>query len=295
MNKDNQEVESQEVESKEESKKPEISKKVKQDDLGLTFPIHNDKFKDQTFSFLDWDMDMEETLSDLQNEHSHNVGLFVRHMMNVLLDTVHGKDYQTLNNEEKVMMLSQMDFPNMMYMYVALRVEEMGEDLLFENITCPNQSCKKLIERFVADLRTLDIICKDEKHPKTIKYELKRPIKLENVKDVITGLELGITKWDSMEKIPSDKAGNEGFIKKTMYQSSIVTPLTNGEPTEGFVDMKTLVRKIKKKDQAKLGNALAENNGGVEMIVSGECPHCKAEFVKPIEWGYDSFFGSSSQ
>lgn len=287
--------EKNETEAQEEVKKVATSRRTTLDDLGLQFPVHNDKFDEQTFSFLEWDMDVEEKLSDLQSKHGSNVGIFVRHMMDLLLDTIYGKDYQSLSKEEKTIVLSQLHFPDMMYMYMSLRVEEMGEDLLFENITCPNHHCRKLIPEFVADLRTLEVVCKDKEHNKTFDYELKRPIIMEGRKEPITGLRLEITKWASLENVPSEKAGNEGFIKKSMFNSSIQSALTNGEVVEGFVDLKTLVRKIKKADQNKLGNAITDNNGGIDMIVGGECPHCKAEFVKPIEWGYDSFFGSSSQ
>jgi len=257
--------------------------------LGLTLPIFSGS-TDRSFSFKEWDMETEEKLSDLQSK-SKNVGEFVRQMMNLLLDEFQGKAWENYSEEEKIITLSQLHFPNMMYLYIALRVEELGHELSFDAITCP--SCKKIIKDFIADLRTLDVICKDSEDELVKEYDLKKPIVLENGKTV-TGLKIGVTKWGALESVPAEKAGNGATVKKALFESSIQGALDNGKPFEGFVDLKTLVKKIKKVDIEKIGSLITKNNGGPDMTVGGKCPHCNAEFVKPIDWGYELFFDSSS-
>lgn len=269
--------------------KEEPKRKIKTlGELGNCLPIFTGK-ENNTFSFKDWDMETEEKLSDLQ-EKSKNVGEFVRQMMNILLDEFQGNDWAKLSEEEKLITLSQMHFPNMMYLYIALRVEELGHELAFDAITCP--SCRKLINDYRADLRTLEIIMKEDKESLSRNYDLKKPILIGD--KLITGLKLGVTKWGALEKVPADKASNGAVVKRALFESSIEGALHNGEPLESFVDLKTIVKNIKKIDIEKIGKLITENNGGPDMKVGGECPHCKAEFVKPIEWGYEIFFDSSS-
>jgi hypothetical protein len=263
-------------------------------ELGLELPIY-DGSDNLTFSFREWDMDIEEELSDLQDD-SKNVGQFVRSMMDLLLDEFKGKDYQSLPKEEKVMALSQLHFPNMMYMYMALRVEELGHELHFDTVKCPH--CKKDNPNFIADMRGLDVICKGKDHEHNVHYDLKRPIILPNPNNdssiTVTGLNLGISKWDSLESVPSEKAQNRGVIKKAIFNSAIQGATNNGEPIESFIDVKTLVRKINKFDIERIGKKVMDNNGGPDMKLSGTCKHCREEFETQINWGYESFFDSSS-
>jgi len=257
-------------------------------ELGNNLPIFTGK-SNNSFSFKDWDMETEEKLSDLQ-EKSKNVGEFVRKMMNLLLDEFQGNDWNKLSEEERIITLSQMHFPNMMYLYIALRVEELGHVLGFDSITCP--SCRKVINDYKADLRTLEVIMKESEESLSVDYELQRPIMIGE--KPVTGLKIGVTKWGALEKVPADKASNGASVKRALFESSIQGALYNNEPIDGFVDLKSVIKSIKKLDIEKIGKIITENNGGPDMKVGGECPHCNAEFVKPIDWGYEIFFDSSS-
>lgn len=278
----------------EENQEEENKTKTTLGALGLKLPIY-DGSDDLTFSFKEWDMDVEEQLSDLQ-EDSSNVGTFVRSMMDLLLDEFKGKDYQEMSKEEKVMALSQLHFPNMMYMYMALRVEELGHELSFDNVQCPH--CSKQIKNYVADLRTLDVFCKDKEHKQIISYELKKPITIEDTNGgkakVITGLEISVSKWESLENVPQEKASNSGFIKKAIFNSAITGCTNNGEPVEGIVVFKDMIRKIKKVDIERIGKAIVENNAGPDMKVGLNCKYCRKDFERQVSWEYESFFDSSS-
>lgn len=280
-------------ETKTEEKKESLRKSTL-GELGNTLPIF-DGADNLTFSFRDWDMDVEEQLSDLQ-EDAPNVGAFVRSMMDLLLDEFKGKDYQSLSKEEKVMALSQLHFPNMMYMYMALRVEELGHELHFDTVKCPH--CAKDNKDFIADMRGLDVDCKDKEHEMTVDYELKKTISLENPNGgpatLVTGLKVGISKWDSLESVPTEKAGNGGYVKKAIFNSAIIGAYNNGELIEKFIDVKTLVRKIKKFDIERIGKKIVVNNAGPDMKLSGSCQFCRKDFETQINWGYESFFDSSS-
>lgn len=257
-------------------------------ELGNVLPIHTVK-QNRSFSFKEWDMDIEEKLSEIQAK-AKSVGEFVRKMMNLLLDEFQGQDWEKLSEEERIISLSQIHFPNMMYLYIALRVEELGHELAFDGFTCPH--CAKLITDYIADLRTLEIIIKDNEESLSQIYELKKPIMIGD--KTVTELKIGITQWGSLEKVPAEKSNNGAAVKRALFESSIQGALKNGEPIDGFIDLKTVVKKLKKIDIERISKLITENNGGPDMKVGGSCPHCNAEFVKPIDWGYEIFFDSSS-
>ena len=277
------------TEETQEKKKEAIVTKTLQE-LGLTLPIAQENAQDLTFSFKDWDMDVEEKLSELQ-ERSKNVGEFVRQMMDLLLEDFCGKSWDSYSDSEKIMLMNNLHFPNMMYMYIALRVEELGHELHFDHINCP--ACNRAIKNYVADLRTLEVGCKhgDDGNLEMI-YDLKKPIMLDD--KIISQLKIKTTQWGALEKVPADKASNGATVKKAIFNSSIHGVLNNGEKVEGVFDIRTVVQKLKKYDIEKLQKEISINNAGPEMAIGGECPHCKSEFVKPLEWGYEVFFDSSS-
>ena len=256
------------------------------DASGIRLPL-----PDQTFSFIEWDMEIEEKLGKLQDDNQ-NVGIFVNKLMCLMLDTYCGHDFQSkdLKDENKRLMISQTDWPNMMYMYMNLRCEEVDNDLKFD-VDCPK--CRKQINNFVADLNTLEVDVKFEPEQRFTEFELKRPI-IYNENVTVTGLKLEVAKWNAMEQVAAEESANPASVKKGLFNSAIVGALgANGE-IKDFVDMKTLIKKIKKADIEKLLEAIAENNAGPDMTVGGQCPKCKADFQKIIDWRYDSFFGSSS-
>ena len=100
-------------------------------ELGPNLPIQtklNGQYvKDRSFSFIEWDMELEEKLSKLQAK-SKNIGTFINQMLCTVLDNFCGIDFQSLKDHEKTLMINQLEYTNVMYMYIYLRVEELGEE-----------------------------------------------------------------------------------------------------------------------------------------------------------------------
>lgn len=245
--------------------------------------------KDCSFSFNEWDMETEEHLSDLQKK-SKNVGEFVNKMLGVLLADFCGIDFQSLKSEEKLLKISQLEFSNVMYMYMYLRYDELGSSLRFD-LTCP--TCKRNIKDFVADLGDLEVHTKDHETEYKLAYELKRPIIIPDV-GTITKLIFGPSKWEAMEKQTKESVSNEGKMKRQMFHSALEGVEGSEGKFEKFVDMQTVLGKLKKVDIELAMKAVVENNAGPHMVVAGKCPHCESEWFRQLDWGYESFFDSSS-
>ncbi len=283
---DQNKVESQEPESK-------IFRKTTLGELGAMFPVLPHSMgkpsEKRDFSFREWDMDMEEKLSTLKSE-SKNIGEFVNKMFCALLDQFCGQDFQKLTIEQRMVAINQMEFPNVMYAYIYLRVEELGHDLRL-NVTCP--SCGKLNADYVADLRTLEVRRKELEHARAIDYVLTKPLILEDGK-IITSLKFDVAKWEAMESATQEIAENSGKMKRLMLKSSLVGASTDKGPVEGFYDPQAVLSKLKKVDIEKVLRDVTENNAGPHMAISGKCVHCKKEFQRLLDWSYDVFFDSSS-
>lgn len=263
-------------------------------ELGSSLPVvvktmDGSLVEKRDFNFREWDMGIEEEISDLQKDSS-DVGDFVNRMLCLLLDQFCGQDFQSKKPHEQTILINQLEFSNVMYMYIYLRTEELSSSLKMD-VGCPN--CKKLIEDYVVDLKDLEVHVKDKKHSRSEDYILIKPIRLEDGK-IITGLRMDVAKWDSLEGVSKEIAENSGKMKTKLFKSSIVGALDAKGPIKDFVNTEVLIRKLKKIDIEKISTLVMKNNGGPSMVIGGTCTHCKTEFLKALDWRYDYFFDSSS-
>lgn len=277
----------------EEKKKSEVEPIQEKTFLeqGLNLPIFTGS-TDRSFTFKEWDMDMEEKIAELYRKGKSN-GIFVREMMDELLETFQGKEWSEYGKEEKLLLFNNICFTNMLYLYKALRIDEVDHELTFDKVACPHIGCNHVHENFVVDLRTLDVIVKNTEESLKKHYELKKPFMLGE--QLITGINYTVATWGAMESLGMDGMGNMAKVKKAFFNSAIQGATSEGKNIEGFVDKKSLIKKIRKTDQTKLSDEIAENNGGAGMAIGGKCENCKREFVQLVDWKYDVFFDSSSQ
>lgn len=250
---------------------------------------------DLSFTFLPWNMEMEEKFSSLLDQ-GLSYGKFVNYMLSNIIDTFCGVDFQSLKEPERLLILNQQYFANMMYIYIYLRVEELGQDLKISEFNCVNSKCGKPIVDWYADLGTLDVRVKEWDHVgnKAIhkldnKFVLRSPILINN--QTITGFHLMPSKWDYMESLNTD---NSATVKKAMIKSSIAGFYNGDDLISAPLVAEQIVTKLSKYDIEKVMNEIAENNAGPIALIGGKCPKCSSEWNKMLDWKYGSFFGSSS-
>jgi len=293
-----------------DKKKPEVTTKKPADgpgesklfktttlkEFGPNFPVIRRDSEGKTiekrgFTFNEWDMEMEETLSKMKGQ-AESTGKFVNDMMGTMFADFCGTDFQSLDDETRQLRINQLEFPNVMYAYIHLRVQELGPEMKID-VGCP--ACGKLNKDFTFSLEDMDVRVKDADHPRTVLYELKRPIILED-KQIITGVTLDVAKWDAMERADVEVRVNSAKMKWLLFESAIagVNNAKGPLPPDEFVDIKTVIKKLKKVDIELCMAKLVENNGGPLMATSGKCHYCKTEFWKELDWRFDYFFDSSS-
>lgn len=263
-------------------------------ELGANLPIvrrmaDGKPIEARNFSFLEWDMATEEKIADIK-KNAKSAGQFVNAMFGLMLDQFCGQDFQSKSKEDKLITINQLEFSNVMYLYIYLRVEELGDEMRLD-VACPH--CSKLNKDYRCSLNSLDVDVKDPDHEHKKVYDLRKPIELNG--KMVTALEIDVAKWSFMESAEPEIAENEAKMKALLFRSSIVGAFEGeGKRFEGFVDQESIVKKIKKVDIEKLALTIAENNCGPKMVISGDCVHCKKEWFKPLNWSYDYFFDSSS-
>lgn len=186
---------------------------------------------------------------------------------------------------EKQLAISQMFSGDVFYVYCYIRCQALGSSLGFE-VECP--SCG---EQYSSETDLLDMTSTvADKIDETLwEYELLESFPFREIE--ANTLKLGPTYWHSLEKAEVEGRLDIEGGKMAMIAGSIrgikefpveVVPVIDELDEMGKRDIVTIV------------DELNEHHFGPDMRLFTTCPKCKADNIQPINWSYQSFFGSSS-
>jgi len=252
-----------------------------------SLPIEIKGKKNQTFTFKDWGMREEKLVAKLRDSKT-NMGKFISGVLRLMLKELCGEDFTSKTEGEQKLALNQMALANVMYMYLFLRHDQLGEEI---NLTFGCPSCDHKIKNYTANLNDLDVYCKFGDWEETINYKLKKPVNLTKGDILVETVKLGICNWDVMEKADTTgKDFNEAVMKERTFRDAI----KGVEGHDGYIDMGEFIEKLKKIDIEFLNRKISEHNAGPEVQAEVSCDKCGFEFIRHLDWSYDSFFGLTS-
>lgn len=265
-------------------------------DLGYQLPVPV-ATKRPSFAFKTWRMPEEKKISEIRARNK-NFGKQVRESFDFMLKEFDGQKWDSLDANSRKLLLNQMPFANMFYMWIMLRIDALGEKLKMQDMECPH--CQANISKFEADLLSMEVKCSglNEKleniphEPKAV-YELKKPIEVGEV--TVTKIFHGFTPWDSMERLPSEGKPNMGAVKEQMLKSSYLGAGIEGSDKEVALAKEAVLEALSKRDIEGYYTAIDAHNGGPVLVLNYDCPHCEKEVSQGLNWTYDYFFVSSSR
>lgn len=267
------------------------------EELGSRLPVPDQNGSRGEFKFKTWRMSEEKKIGEIKKQHKQ-LGRFVREVFDFMLVELSGKKWDSIDGNERKLILSQMPWANVFYMWMYLRVDALGHDMKMQRIQCPQ--CEHDIKEYVADLRSLEVKVAgmteegavEDKIEREIVYNLKKPFQLGEV--TVKALKLGFTPWLAMEKLPAQER-NFGSIKEAMLGASLLGVLTE-EGGDQVIQMEKskVMENLAKADIEGYYDKLDDHNGGPVLGLDIECPACSHKFGVPLNWTFDYFFMNSS-
>lgn len=273
-------------------------KEVTFQDLGYQLPVPLAKDKPRpSFAFKTWRMPEEKKMSEIKSRNK-NFGKQVRESFDFMLKEFDGQSWASLDANTRKLLLNQMPFANIFYMWIMLRVDALGEKLLMQDMECPH--CQATISKFEADLMSMEVKCAGlngnmevVEYEQKACYELKKPMEIGEV--LVTKIFHGFTPWDSMERLPNDAKPNMGLVKEQMLKSSYLGAGIEGSEKEAQISKELVLEALSKKDIEGYYVAIDKHNGGPVLAINYACPHCEKEVTQGLNWTYDYFFVNSSR
>lgn len=254
-------------------------------DLGSRLPIEIGGKEKQYFKFKDWTFKEEEYIAKSKSKVK-NIGAFITDILSSMLVGVGDEDFESKSKNEKILFLAGQPMGNVLYMYIYLRYDQLGEELRLA-FKCPY--CNHNVSNFITDIGDIDVDCKFGKFDEVIVYKLKKPITLEQGDQLIDHVKLGLAKWTMMEQTENAMV-DEAAMKRYSYKHSIV----GVDGVTGYLSPDEIIGKLKKQDIERLSVAIATHNAGPSIQAEIECEKCGNTFWRQIDWSYDHFFGVGS-
>lgn len=192
-------------------------------------------------------------------------------------------DLPSLEMDARKARIKKMFLGDVQTAYLNLRCEVMG------NVISVRGRCKcgNPIDDYKADIKTVEILTAASVEETRWNYPLKNTLKSRRS---IEQLSFMPPRWFAIEEIPPSSGLFSAQSKWAMVRGSVCG--MNGEV--GNLPTDEELRMLTKVDIEGILAEMEDHHFGPRMIVEGPCPKCKGEFRIPLDWNFDSFFGTSS-
>ena len=223
------------------------------------------------------------TLAKKKKKQNMGMAEYVGLILGNQMGNIGGYDFASMKDGERTLRLGQLYMGDVLYAYVYLRRESMGDDLKMEVRcgVCPN----KAPFTWVGKLGTVEISVADDEKDLGWTYELRRPIHLRSEK--VTKVRCMPPRWSTALETPP---GNSDLAVLALVRGGIVG--INDGPDTSLADHE--IDELSLPDLEYLTKEFDDHYLGPKMAIEGACPNCETEFSRPIDWRHESFFGASS-
>lgn len=269
-----------------------LIKKTTLGEQGPTLPLGvlgPDALYHKDLAVKPWRMKEERELGALRDANKDsNMARYVSMILGSMCTKIGTHEFgdSAVADAAKQLAIGQMFTPDVFYSYIWLRIQAMGPELVL-SLKCPK--CPHKIDNYVANLASVEVNVVEKLADACWEYKLQHPVNVRSAE--VTHFVLGPTRWNALEMM---KGSGVGAAKPAMIKASIHaigTLEANKEMvlTEGDLD------ELTKRDIEAMTRLIDKHSIGPNMSIEGKCPACSHEFRMAIDWGYDSFFGDSSQ
>lgn len=202
--------------------------------------------------------------------------------LKIMLTRFAGIDFNTASEKEKMSVLSSAYMTDILFAYLTLRVEALGEEL---EAPCKCPSCSTEW-RWSADLRDLEVKVSDS--VPTFEFELRSPIRLGEKE--VQRVRLYPPSWSTLVSM---KTGSDSSLKRGILLSSMREVFLDGDWVRRPLPPQVLDQ-LTKRDSELLIKVIDTEFPSIDLSIETECPSCSHKGVETIQWSHSFIFGSSS-
>lgn len=259
--------------------------------IGKMLPvgIHRGGVLHKRFDFCMVNSRVERELEEQRRRRNIGVGDFMTGVLcRVLTRLGHHDGFQELDDDERRLVIHHLTQPDVMYLWLALRVHVLGKDCKFQ-FRCPACDHKWT---YIVDLEETDVRYAERPDQLSTLLELKDGF--DSPAGRIEAVHVSPPPFSSYVEAsaPKGKKGvspNFGDIKAAMIAGSITA--SDGRPIPSRM---SAIEEMSKYDVELVMQVIDDELPGPDMILQIDCPECGEDFRNPLQWDWDFFFGKAS-
>ena len=230
----------------------------------------------------------EEKLAEIKRDNRQmTVQAFVVEVLaEMLVSLGPWKTLDGLGLEERRMIVNHMFLGDVMYVYITLRVQAMGEIAKFP-IKCPN--CKKEAN-LPADLMKTDMTAVDGEGAQdtlVVAVDLRDGVKTPDGRE--KRIYVAPPRWMAMAALKHPDDMSSADMKRELITSGVRQV---GQGKHQFTSQS--LRSLSKFDLERLSKAIDDLSPGLDLVVEAQCRVCRAEWRIPLQWDWDFLFTAAS-
>lgn len=238
------------------------------------------------FSMRRYTMGVEKELDEVSRPkkgRAPRVSLHVAKILSRMLTScgLHG-DFQDLPEEERISFLTGMFVGDVMYMWIWLRIEALGEIYKF-SLECP--ACQHKWD-WNADLNRTDVKVCEGPDDLGVHHTMRHGLEIRD--ETVTEIIVHPPRWSCYFHAQGNGGRHigQGSVKEAMLASSIA-------PIGGYPVAHSQLEEMSKFDIEMLMGVVDEGPGP-DLVVEVECPECEMESKSHLNWDWSFFFSRAS-
>jgi len=241
---------------------------------------------DKTIELKRWTLKQEKELGVLREDNPQaKMGQYVSIVLSHMCTRLGPHDFTKMKPMERELKISQMYSGDVFYAYCWLRYKSLGSELGLE-LTCPKCTTEF---KWIADLSSLEVNCAESIDAFLWKHDLFDPFEIRE--KMCKELIFEPSRWNTYETMDDSDFGGIGSIKEKMILGSVHKV---GGRDDQIILVGSEIEELAKKDLETIVRGIEDERLGPDMTVAVK-HKCRHEFVHPIRWSFDDFFGVSSR
>ena len=213
---------------------------------------------------------------------------FVSSCLSLLVQTIGPHNFDTLEDKARKLILSELLFPDVLYLWMYLRHDAMEGEPLVMNVQCPRcnfggaDSPPVGFDMSTLDVRVLPIDCVDLRMP----YVLRRGIEVR--KQEYNELQIAPFSWATFDD--ADFANQSDAKREAMMVRNSIVGINGFDNKGPLVITEEEIGTMSKFDKEGLIRHIEDMTPGPQMVAELDCPDCGNGLYQQIDWTYENFF-----
>ncbi len=221
-------------------------------------------------------------------------GRFASEVIKMFVTDVAGFKLGETSEGERSLFVNRLSMADAFTLYFGVRITAKGP-IIKPRLRCP--MCKFAFSDTVDLYSTIMRIITDPTElEREFKFSETYTVEIAKGREVtFDRVTLGPPMWSEIEGLTPEKFDNTAIMTEAIIRGAIKRLGDLSETDTRLALSSNALDMLSLLDIDDLTEDINNNAPGPELVIDTKCKRCKSKITTPLDWSYDSFFGTSSR